>query len=168
MPSNSQRVTAALVTAALFLGGAWVASGFRQDLYDTSASSTGTASDTGVIVSLHGARSDTGNLVVMAYDQATAFDLMSYTQAAGYVATPATPHPARVDFPDLTSGNYALIAFHDENANGQLDLDENMIPTEGYAISGMNDLNANPVFEYSLISPGWPVDMVFFYWQPAS
>lgn len=165
MPSNTQRIVAAMITAGLFVSGAWLASGFRIELPETSASSTEGGSDHGLIVNLHGARSDKGQLIVVAFDKAEPFDAFDEYAAAGYVYLPATTAPQRVDFPDLTSPHYAVVAYHDENGDFQLNVDDAWIPTEGYAVSGMNDLYDDPVFEYALIRPDDPADLVFFYWD---
>ncbi|MBO9445539.1 DUF2141 domain-containing protein [Ruegeria sp. R14_0] len=164
MPSNTQRIVAAIVTAGLFVGGAWVASGFGTSVSDAAASKSATALHSGLSVNLHGARSTKGNVVVIAFDQATAFDNMDYTKAAGYLEVPASEQTMRFDFPDLKSGYYAVIAFHDENGDYGLNYDAEYLPTEGYAVSGMNDLNGMPVFEYSLIEPGRASDLTLFYW----
>ena len=164
MPSNTQRIAAAIVTAGLFVGGAWVASGFGTDRGEAAASNSATANNNGLSVNLHGARSTKGNVVVMAFDQAAAFDNMDYTKAVGYFEVPASEQTMRFDFPDLKSGYYAVIALHDENCDYDLNYDAEYLPTEGYAVSGTNNLNGMPVFEYSLIEPGKASDLTLFYW----
>ncbi|WP_170414850.1 DUF2141 domain-containing protein [Ruegeria atlantica] len=164
MPSNTQRIVAAIVTAGLFVGGAWVASGFTTEIDQAAASTTATSQDKGLTVNLHGARSTKGNVIVMAFDQAAAFDNLEYSKAAGYLEAPASEKPVRFDFPDLDNGYFAVIAFHDENEDYDLNFDVNYMPTEGYAVSGLNDLNDTPVFDYSLIGTEKPVDLTLFYW----
>lgn len=165
MPSNTHRIVAAIATAGLFIGGAWVASGFRTDIAEASASSTGAQSDEGLIVNLHGARNDKGNLIVMAFGDETPFNEMDYSGAAGYVELAASTISQRVDFPELNDNYYAVLAIHDENGDYELNYDEYGIPTEGYAVSGMNSLYEDSVFFYSLIAPGMRTDLGFFYWQ---
>jgi uncharacterized protein (DUF2141 family) len=164
MPSNSKRIAAALATAVLFVGGAWVSSQVTTDISVATASSTGAQSDHGLVINLHGARSDTGNLIVMAFDQQEPFDMMDIQRAASYVELPATTGSQRVDFPELNNAYYSVIAFHDENGDYQLNYDADGLPVEGYAISGMNDLESDPIFYYSLIEPGQGVDLSFYYW----
>ncbi|WP_164659496.1 DUF2141 domain-containing protein [Tropicibacter sp. Alg240-R139] len=164
MPTNVQRITAAVATVALFVGGAWVASGFSIDLPDASVSATGATSDEGLSVNLHGARNDTGNLIVMVFDQAGPFTNMDYQNTVGYLEVPASTFSQRLDFPDLNNTYYAIVAIHDENGDYELNYDETHLPTEGYAISGSNDLYSDPVFEYSLVEPG-KVDLAIYYWQ---
>ncbi|GAB5438770.1 DUF2141 domain-containing protein [Falsiruegeria mediterranea] len=164
MPSNVQRITAAMATAALFVGGAWLAAGFSVELPDASVSTSGATSDAGLTVNLHGARNDTGNLIVMVFDRAEPFVNMDYQNAVGYLEVPASTYPQRLDFPDLNNNYYAIVAIHDENGDYELNYDQTYLPTEGYAISGSNDLYSDPVFEYSLVEPG-KVDLTFYYWQ---
>ena len=171
MPSNTQRITAALATAAIFVGGAWFAAQFSTDISVASASSTGTQSDQGVVVNIHNVRNTNGKVIVMAFDNEAAFDQMDMTRAASWLELPANPVSQRIDFPELAHNYYALIAFHDENGDyglnfsGDPEAPESWLPSEGYAISGINDLNEDPVFYYSLIEPGDPVDLGMFYWQ---
>ncbi len=164
MPSNTQRITAAIITAGLFVGGAWIASGFGTNIQDAAASTTDAAQHGGVTVNLRGGRNSDGNMIVMAFDQQAAFDNMDYTKAAGYLEAPASTQPMRFDFPGLDGEFYAVIAFHDENGDYDFNYNDEYLPTEGYAVSGMNDLNDVPVFEYSLIAPGKPADLTLFYW----
>jgi uncharacterized protein (DUF2141 family) len=51
------------------------------------------------------------------------------------VSVPARAGTVRVVFNDVTPGNYAIQAFHDENRDGRLNTDKMGIPIEGYAIS---------------------------------
>jgi uncharacterized protein (DUF2141 family) len=48
---------------------------------------------------------------------------------------------------DLTPGQYAVAAYHDENANGRLDFDPTGVPAEGYGLSnGARNPLAPPEF----------------------
>jgi uncharacterized protein (DUF2141 family) len=48
---------------------------------------------------------------------------------------------------DLTPGQYAVAAYHDENGNGRLDIDPTGVPTEGYGVSnGARNPLAPPEF----------------------
>ncbi|MDC0870776.1 DUF2141 domain-containing protein [Flavobacteriaceae bacterium] len=40
-----------------------------------------------------------------------------------------------VTFENIGQGKYSVICFHDENNNGKMDFNENVIPTEGYDAS---------------------------------
>src|SRR3546814_5617415 len=52
-------------------------------------------------------------------------------------------------FKDLPPGRYAVLAYHDENGNGELDRRFGMIPTEGYGLSNNPKVMGPPSFEDS-------------------
>ena len=52
-----------------------------------------------------------------------------------------------VEIADLPAGDYAVMLFHDENGNYQVDMDESGIPTEGVGFSGADLLVGIPTFE---------------------
>ncbi|MFL9671230.1 DUF2141 domain-containing protein [Variovorax sp. AB1(2024)] len=83
-----------------------------------------------------------------------------YSDAAGYAdskpmasqTTPMREGKARLVFPGLAPGRYALRAFADENGNGKLDTNLMGMPTERYGFS--NDAKGNraaPDFEAAAI-----------------
>ena len=51
-------------------------------------------------------------------------------------------------------GRYALMAYHDENANGKLDLRLGMFPIEGYGLSRNPKVMGPPAFEDSAFELG--------------
>ncbi|HAW26398.1 MAG TPA: hypothetical protein DCX38_24080, partial [Pseudomonas sp.] len=53
-------------------------------------------------------------------------------QAFASSESPAKAGTVTVLFEDVPAGDYAVMAYHDENANGELDLRFGMFPTEGY------------------------------------
>lgn len=159
MPSNRQRLFAVVTTAALFVGGAWIASGFGTQADAASANSEALS------VTLHNARNDTGKLLVLVFDQKAAFDAVDYRKAVGYAERPASTKSQRISFPDLTQGHYAVIAIHDENEDYDLNMTDDGIPIEGYVVSGMNSLYDEPTFEHSLIEVGKTANLGFFYWE---
>lgn len=60
---------------------------------------------------------------------------------------PAQLGELTVLFPDLAEGRYALIAYHDENDNGELDKFLGMVPTEGYGLTNNPDVSGPPQFD---------------------
>lgn len=48
---------------------------------------------------------------------------------------PAQPGAVELVFPGLQPGDYAVMLFHDENGNGQLDSNAFGVPAEGFAFS---------------------------------
>ncbi|VTU23464.1 hypothetical protein H6CHR_01997 [Variovorax sp. PBL-H6] len=84
-------------------------------------------------------------LYVALYDSAQAYE-SNKTLAAQIVQTNAGA--AKVSFPGLAPGRYALRVFADENGNGKLDTNLMGLPTERYGFS--NDAKGNrgaPGFE---------------------
>ncbi|MGB0967656.1 MAG: DUF2141 domain-containing protein [Halocynthiibacter sp.] len=164
MPSNMMRLTAAVATIALTVGGAYLASGLRYVVPVANASTTEVETAAGYQISIHDTRSDQGTLVILAFDDPDAFDALDYKSAAGYLEIPADAVPLRVDFPDLTEGYHAFFILHDENGDYELNF-EGELPSEGYAVSGTNDAEGAPVFDYSAVAPGMH-DLTMRYWLP--
>ena len=52
-------------------------------------------------------------------------------------------------FNDVPPGRYAVLAYHDENDNGELDRRFGMIPTEGYGLSNNPKVMGPPSYEAS-------------------
>ena len=52
-----------------------------------------------------------------------------------------------VEIADLPAGDYAVMLFHDENGNYQVDMDESGIPMEGVGFSGVDLFVGMPTFE---------------------
>jgi uncharacterized protein (DUF2141 family) len=50
-------------------------------------------------------------------------------------------------FRDLPPGRYAVIAYHDENGDGKLNLRFGMFPKEGYGLSNNPELSGPPRFK---------------------
>ncbi len=55
-------------------------------------------------------------------------------------------------FSGLADGRYAVIVYHDENDNGQMDRFLGMIPTEGYGLSNNPEVSGPPQFDPSAIA----------------
>lgn len=52
-------------------------------------------------------------------------------------------------FSGLAAGRYAVVVYHDENGNGEMDRFLGMIPTEGYGLSNNPEVSGPPKFEPS-------------------
>ncbi|WP_039016922.1 DUF2141 domain-containing protein [Halocynthiibacter namhaensis] len=163
MPSNAKRLSAAAATIILTLGGASLASTLTYEIEAVEASTTGTENSVGYQINIHDVRSDQGNLLIMAFDSEDAFDALDYTRAAGYLEISAAATPLRVDFPGLTTGYTAFFVIHDENEDYDLNYDGDT-PSEGYAVSGINDPNGVPAF-YSSAVPPQVHNLNLRYWQ---
>lgn len=61
--------------------------------------------------------------------------------------TPARDQAVEVAFRGLPAGRYAIIAYHDEDDDGELDRFFGMMPTEGWGISNDPNVTGPPDFE---------------------
>ena len=68
-------------------------------------------------------------------------------RALRVIAASAADGEARAAFDGLPAGRYALIAYHDENGNGELDRFLGMIPSEGYGVSKLPEPSGPPRFD---------------------
>ncbi|MCW3150363.1 DUF2141 domain-containing protein [Stutzerimonas stutzeri] len=62
---------------------------------------------------------------------------------------PATAGDVTLTLRDVPPGRYAIMAYHDENANGELDRRFGMFPAEGYGLSNNPKVMGPPAFEDS-------------------
>ena len=86
-------------------------------------------------VEVGGIRSDKGRVYVAVHRPV---DNVSFPNDRGVVAGGwriAGSEPVRIAFHDLAPGRYAVNAFHDENANGELDTNILGVPQEGYGFA---------------------------------
>ncbi|WP_019339666.1 DUF2141 domain-containing protein [Stutzerimonas stutzeri] len=70
-------------------------------------------------------------------------------QAIAASELPAKAGSVTAVFEDVPAGQYAVMAYHDENGNGELDLRFGMFPTEGYGLSNNPKVMGPPAFEES-------------------
>ena len=141
MPTTMQRITAILISAAILTAGAFAAS-----LVPSVKADEKPTGDAGLEVTVEGVRNGNGNVIIFIMDDGDAFNASEYAAAVGYHEIPASPGKMTTTFPRLTSGRHAIVAFHDENGNRDLDM-KNNIPAEGYAISGAKDASDTPHFD---------------------
>lgn len=52
-----------------------------------------------------------------------------------------------VTFHDVPAGDYAFLAYHDENGDGQMDHGPDGMPAEGWAVSSAGPLMGPPTFD---------------------
>lgn len=62
---------------------------------------------------------------------------------------PAAAGAVRVRFDGLAPGRYAIMAYHDEDGNGRLNLRFGMFPAEGYGLSNNPKVMGPPAFDDS-------------------
>lgn len=98
-------------------------------------------------VTLNGLQHDRGQVAVAVYSDAKSF--RKDNQAFTARKAKAEAGTVTVTFDDVPPGRYAVLAYHDENDNGRLDLRFGMFPTEGYGLSNNPKVMGPPSFEDS-------------------
>ena len=97
-----------------------------------------------LIVNLQGVRDATGNLRASLYQQEEGF--RKEDKALRVLSVPAQAGNIQLVFDGLPSGRYAVMAYHDENADQKLNLRFGMFPTEGYGLSNNPKVMGPPKF----------------------
>ncbi|MCR6633064.1 MAG: DUF2141 domain-containing protein [Magnetospirillum sp.] len=105
-------------------------------------------------VVVRGIAHDQGGLRVALYASPETFRKEKLALAVH--TAPAVAGEMTVVFPDLAEGTYAVIAYHDENGNGDMDRFLGMIPTEGYGLSNNPEVSGPPQFTESAVAVGGP------------
>lgn len=110
------------------------------------ASATALA-DNRLTIELTGIQHDRGELSVGLYQDPKTF--RKEPQAFQVHKLPATPGTATLTLENLPTARYAIMAYHDEDGNGELNRRFGMFPTEGYALSNNPKVMGPPSFEDS-------------------
>ncbi len=92
-----------------------------------------------LVVQVQGVRSSTGQIVVGVHDPSGGFP-SRWSRALRVARVPAGRGPIVVTFENMPVGRYAVIAVHDEDADGEMTKNLVGIPKEGYGTSN------NPTF----------------------
>lgn len=90
-----------------------------------------------------------GNGAVKAVLYASPETFRKEDKALAVRSLPAQAGELSFSFDGLAPGRYAVVAYHDENGNGQLDRFLGMIPTEGWGLSNNPEVSGPPAFEPS-------------------
>lgn len=107
-----------------------------------------------LVVHLKDVREATGNLRVSLYRDPETF--RKEDRALKVIVIPAAKGESRVTFDGIEPGKYALMAYHDENGDGKLNLRLGMFPTEGYALSNNPKVMGPPKFADSAFDVAAP------------
>lgn len=102
------------------------------------------ADDLRLLVNLKAVRAPLGELRVSLYREAESF--RKEDRALKVISIAATQGDAQVVFDGLAPGRYAVMAYHDENSDGKLNLRLGMFPTEGYGLSNNPKVIGPPKF----------------------
>lgn len=93
---------------------------------------------------------DKGQIRVVLYDNPDSF--LNEKKSLAVRESPATVGTLTVNFNPLQPGDYALVAYHDEDGDGKLDRFLGMIPSEGYGLSRNPKVFGKPDFDDARIS----------------
>ncbi|WP_038001625.1 DUF2141 domain-containing protein [Thauera linaloolentis] len=105
------------------------------------------AQDTRLDVTLAGIQHARGSIRVGLYADPKTFRKEAQAFAVRQVAAEAGT--VRVSFEALPPGRYAIMAYHDEDGNGELNRRFGMFPTEGYGLSNNPVVSGPPAFDDS-------------------
>jgi len=108
--------------------------------------------DSSLRVEVTGLRQAIGDLRVALYRDPGSF--RREAQALQVRIEPARAERQTVLFSGLTPGSYALVAYHDVNGDGQLNLRFGMFPLEPYGLSNNPQLIGPPRFADSALELG--------------
>ncbi len=97
-----------------------------------------------LVVAVDGVRAADGQVKLMLFDREEGF--RKEDQARQVLTVPATSAGVAATFAGLPPGRYAVIAYHDENGDGKLNLRFGMFPKEGYGLSNNPRLSGPPKF----------------------
>ena len=98
-------------------------------------------------VRLNGVEHDNGTVRVALFSEPKSFrkaDMAFATAEAN-----AKTGTMTIVFNEVPAGQYAIMAYHDENGNGELDRRFGMFPTDGYGLSNNPKIMGPPTFEDS-------------------
>lgn len=176
MPSNAMRVFGLVATAGMFAAGAWLAQeasspetlaavkAADREYYESQGQTPPSQEQVKgpLSVTLEGIRNSEGKVLVLAYDNKTAYENSDPERFAGFVEKPAKAGAITVEFPELKTGEYAIVAIHDENGNYDLDFN-GPTPTEGVGVSNAFGPQDAPDFDRAKVKAG-PVDVTVYYY----
>lgn len=96
-------------------------------------------------VELTGVQHERGQMRVGLYSDPKTF--RKEAQALAVKTAPAIAGEVQLRFEDLPAGRYAIMAYHDEDGNGELNRRFGMFPAEGYGLSNNPQVSGPPTFE---------------------
>jgi uncharacterized protein (DUF2141 family) len=103
-------------------------------------------------VTLDGVKAGGGKLTVLLYERAEGFP--KEARASQRFVLPHGKTTLAID--GLKPGQYAVMAYHDEDGNGELNRLFGMIPQEGWGMSNNPKINGKPVFTDAAVALAEP------------
>ena len=113
-------------------------------LLSASAVGAAMAQQATLDVNLTGIQHANGTVRVGLYQDPKTF--RKEAQAVAIQQVPASAGMVTVSFDALPPGRYAIMAYHDEDGNGELNRRFGMFPTEGYGLSNNPTVSGPPAF----------------------
>ena len=110
------------------------------------------ADEVRLVVTIQDVRGALGKVRVSLYREAATF--RKEDRAVTVISIPAGDGQAVFD--GLAPGRYALMAYHDENGDGKLNLRFGMFPSEGYGLSNNPKIIGPPKFDDSAFDLAGP------------
>lgn len=110
-------------------------------LFSAGALAAGSALD----ITVEGVRDDQGTVRAAIYNKPDTFP--KEAKAMARVSVLAKTGSVLLQFTDLPAGKYAVMLYHDENNDGQMDKRFGMIPMEGYGLSNNVRPIGKPTFD---------------------
>lgn len=104
-------------------------------------------------INVNNIRNGEGAVVIAAFDDPAAFEAMDITKAMALAYVPANSASVSVTFQSLPPGAYAAVAMHDENMDGDLNMNGD-VPIEGYAFAAMGPSGLASKFEDAAVQAG--------------
>lgn len=118
-----------------------------------------------LVVEISGVQDDAGTIRASLYSEPDSFRKEEH--AFMRIAQPAKAGRATLVFRDVPPGRYAIMAYHDGNDDGKLNLRFGMFPTEGYALSNNPKAVGPPRFSDSTFdftgSQSAPIPLILAY-----
>lgn len=116
------------------------------------------AEDATLTVTLKNVRDASGAVRAGLYREPATF--RKEEKAVEVAQVPAAPGEVTLRFAGLPPGRYAIMAYHDENADGQLNRRFGMFPTEGYGLSNNPQVSGPPAFDDSAFEVAGPATAI--------
>lgn len=107
----------------------------------------------GLNVTVDGIRNAKGNIIILVFDNARAFDRLDVWGAIDYAQIPSRKGSVSHAFADLNAGPYAVLLFHDENNDEDLNMTASKL-LEGLGSTGAPNPQDEPDFKAASVWPG--------------
>jgi uncharacterized protein (DUF2141 family) len=120
-------------------------------------SASASADDAALTVNVHGIQNDQGKVRVVLYSDAKHFRMEKY--AISVIEASAVAGTLVMHFDKVKPGVYAVVAYHDEDGNNELNRRLGMFPTEGYGLSNNPIVSGPPAFEPSAFEVRGPMQI---------